>query len=421
MAMKKTKVRINLPYVGTCNTICSCFTLPKDEGKSPDAEMVQLEAESFSPFEEGTYACGYEMLRQDQNEVRYFAAIASEERLAEASWYPTLKARHQLGRCRIDVSVLAWITVLLEKTPALVQGTQFILLQTAEEVLFMIVEEGALKGVHACNADELDEEPMALTRELNRFLALINTWGVTAVSVANIYAQTPAENLSLKALLKETGIFETINDVLLPDAMATEWLQQGLAKRSTAKAMMDLTPQSWRNMAKKLQQKCMAVLGLLVLALIWGSCAIAFTLLPMQKEQELEAVRAEYKALAPKYTEYLAMRNRLALISRYQDRSNSALEILRMVCAAKPEGVTFLSFNFQQKNIIKISANATTTADVYAFKEALESAFALDPNAEESSLRPAATPEIVRFVEDRKTGLQRIDVDIKFDMVEEEE
>lgn len=420
MATKKTKVRTNLPYIEACNAICSCFTLPKDEGKLPDAEMVQLEAEALSPFEEGTYGCSWELLQENQHEVNYLAVIASEERLAAAPWYPTLKSRHQLGRCRIDVSVLAWVNVLLDKEANLKHGSHFIFLQATDEILLMAVVEGVLKGVHAFSTLETLEDDAVMLRELSRFLALMNVWQLGNISSAYVYAPTPADALAVKALLKEMDIFATIHDVLLPDGMATDWLKQGLAARASAKAKMDVTPQSWRDMAKKLHQKCMIILGGLFLALIWCACATYFILAPMQKEQELETIRAEYKALAPKYNEYLAMRNRLDLISRYQDRSNSALEILRLVCAAKPKGVTFLSLNFQQKNLIKISANAETTADVYAFKEALEKAFAVDPHAETPSLRPPAIPEIVRFVEDRKTGLQRIDVDIKFELVEEE-
>jgi hypothetical protein len=216
-------------------------------------------------------------------------------------------------------------------------------------------------------------------------------------------------------------VFETINDILLPAEMATAWLQQGLSKRAAAKTSMNVTPQSWRDLAKKQQKRFLAILGGLFVAILWGACATYFILWPMQKEQELKLITAEYKALEGQYNEFETMRDRVELIERYKDRSNSALEILRLVCAAKPKGVTFLSLNFQQKRIIKISANAETPADVYAFKDALEQAFAVDPDAEEPSLRPAATPEIVRFVEDRKTGLQRIDVDIKFELPEEEE
>jgi hypothetical protein len=418
--IQKIKARAAQPYIEASHAICTCFTLPKDEGKAPDAEMVQLQAESFSPFEEGDYACGCEILGQTDDSVHYLAVIASEERLAAQPWYPTLKSRHQLGRCRIDISVLAWRTILLEKEKMLREGRHFVFLQTAEEILFMVFVEGTLKGLHAFSASEADEDPSTMTRELSRFLALLNVWNIQGLSSAKIYAPSPADALALKALIKDLGIFETIDDILLPEATAAEWLVQGLAKREAAKATMDLTPQSWREMAKKAQRRHMAIFGGLLLALAWGACAAYFVLAPLQKEQELAALRAEYNALGPKYNEYLTLRNRLELIERYQDRSNSALEILRLVCEAKPKGVTFLSLNFQQKNIIKISANAETTADVYAFKEALEKVFAVDPQ-DEACLRPPATPEIVRFVEDRKTGLQRIDVDVKFALVEEDE
>jgi hypothetical protein len=417
MAIKKTKVRTNLPYIEACNAICMCLTVPKDEGKMPDPEVVRLLAESDSPFEEGEYACGYEALGQTETEVTYLVAIASEERLTAQPWYPTLKSRHQLGRCRIDVSVLAWLEALREQTPALTQGAHFVFLQTEAETLLMLVRQGVLVNAHAFSTQESIEDPTMMMRELMRFLAL-NGEHITS---AYLYASTPAEALSLKALLKEMGVFETINDILLPAEMATAWLQQGLSKRAAAKTSMNVTPQSWRDLAKKQQKRFLAILGGLFVAILWGACATYFILWPMQKEQELKLITAEYKALEGQYNEFETMRDRVELIERYKDRSNSALEILRLVCAAKPKGVTFLSLNFQQKRIIKISANAETPADVYAFKDALEQAFAVDPDAEEPSLRPAATPEIVRFVEDRKTGLQRIDVDIKFELPEEEE
>lgn len=428
MASKKTKVRTNLPYIEASNAICVCFSSPKDEGKLPDSDMVQLEAEACSPFEEGTYACSWELLGQTAEEAHYLTVIASEERLEQAPWYPTLKARHQLGRCRIDVSVLAWVNVLLEKEPSLAEGGQFVCLKTQEETLFLILEDGILKSLHAMNASEEEKEDVTLLLcELNRTLAMMHVKGVKDVSTVTIFAPTPADALAQKALFKELGIFETVRDVLLPEEMATEWLKRGLSKRASSKARMNVTPPAWREAAKALNRKLMYIIGGFFLAIAWGLCAFYLYIAPKKAEAELEAVRAEHKSLEAAYQNYLQIRQQNEMLARFQISTSSILEVMLLVCEAKPAGVTFTSLDYQQSKSVKIVANAKETSELYDFEKALSECFSkeslgkrfdVDPETVGVGILPVATAKL--GVVRNREGLQTATFEILFEVEEEE-
>lgn len=418
MATKKTKARTDIPYVKAYNTICSCFSLPIEEGIEPDMEMVALQAESLSPFEEGTYACGYERIYQSPTEVAYLAVIALEDRLQEAPWYESLKRRGQLGRCRIDSSVLGWLKALPKIEPALTTASAIVVLRLRSEVLFLALREGVLVTLHAVNSEDVLENNLEFMRECFRFMAQTDTLGVTP-EVAYLFAHNAQQIEVTRALFVENDLVEQLHTHIISENQAETLLQQGLNERAEAKATMDLTLERWREEAKRAQMRTVITIISGIAVLIWLCIAGVLFFLPRYYEQQADVASRQYKALQSAYGEYTMLSRRVSLIERYQDRSNSALELLRIVCHAKPEGVTFLSFNFQQKNFIKISANATATADVYAFKEKLEAALAVDPN--QPTARPPATVSIGRFVQDRKTNLQRVDVEIKFEIEEEEE
>ncbi len=384
----------------------------------PDPEMVALQAESLSPFEEGTYACGYEVLHKSSTEVSYLAVIALEDRLQEAPWYASLKRRGQLGNTRIDSSVLGWLKVLPKIDPALAKASAVVVLRLSTEVLLLVLREGVLVALHAIDAQEIADNETEFTRECFRLMAQADALGVTP-NVAYLIAHTPKQLEATRTIFVENGLVEQIHTHQISEDKAEALLVEGLRLRADAKASMDLTLMRWREEAKHARMRVWIALVCGLSVLLWLCAASVLFLLPRYYEQQANTAAKQFKALQSAYGEYTMLSRRVNLIERYQDRSNSALEMLRIVCQAKPEGVTFLSFNFQQKNMIKISANASATADVYAFKENLEAALAIDPD--QPTARPPAVVSIGRFVQDRKTNLQRVDVDVKFELQEEEE
>ena len=191
------------------------------------------------------------------------------------------------------------------------------------------------------------------------------------------------------------------------DEAAEALLQQGLRLRAEEGATFDLTPQAWRDEAKAARQRRLMVAAGSVLGVLWVLGAATLFLLPRIYAQRAKLTQKRLDAQRAAYEEVLDLRERVSLIERYQDRAFSALEMLRLLCEAKAEGMVFLSMTYRQKQTLRLTGTTEATADVYAFKEALQ---------KDARVREV---RINRLVQDGKTRKQRFDVEILFAVEEE--
>jgi hypothetical protein len=103
------------------------------------------------------------------------------------------------------------------------------------------------------------------------------------------------------------------------------------------------------------------------------------------------------------------LQERVGLIMRYQDRRFSALEMMRLICAAKASDMTFLSVTYRQKQSLRLTGLCGDTSGVYAFKETVQK----DERIKEVRIN--------RLAQDAKTRQQRFDIDIIFVIESEDE
>ena len=132
-------------------------------------------------------------------------------------------------------------------------------------------------------------------------------------------------------------------------------------------------------------------------------------------------------AHARAYKEVVAMTNCVALLGRYEDRSKSALEMLRLVTASMPddEGMTFESFGFKRGDYVRVSGKASERESRRRLEEALAGARVprLD-NGEEEVVEDDSAPPLFAEVQSSDKGQKRegfpFDVEAKF-VVEEDD
>ncbi|MBR4946464.1 MAG: hypothetical protein IKZ27_05700, partial [Kiritimatiellae bacterium] len=186
-------------------------------------------------------------------------------------------------------------------------------------------------------------------------------------------------------------------------------LQKTLQQRASAGKTFDLTPQSWRDEARAKRNKRVLGVFAVFFGLIWSAAALALFLLPRYYALQAKETALRIQAHRNAYNDVVGLQERVDLILRYQNRRYSALEMLRLVCAAKAEDMTFLSISYRQKQSLRLTGNCNETASVYAFKEAVQK----DGRIQEV--------RIDRLAQDAKTRQQRFDIDILFVNSSEEE
>jgi hypothetical protein len=398
---KKLPIPDSLPAVYAHDTVCAMTRLPEEAEETLD-EAMQLQAETLSPFDEEDATAAWEIIGKQEGFITVWLAIASNEALTTV-WHDKLLERGELASVRVDATPLCWIQALPERDVALTTGQHLVLLRTSQEVLLLLYVEGqvvALRGL-APSATQGD-----ITREAMRLLA--------QATLENLLTDAPlmgvcftAEPGAAVAIADFTA--EAPHEVILTEEEAGHALQTALHKRAEKNKTFDLTPQAWRDEARASRARRGLIVTSVFFGLIWAAAALALFLLPKYYAQRAKEAALRIQAHRTAYNDVVDLQERVGLILRYQDRRFSALEMLRLICAAKAPDMTFLSVTYRQKQSLRLTGLCNETSGVYDFKEAVQK----DERVKEVRIN--------RLAQDAKTRQQRFDVDIIFVIESEEE
>ena len=402
MAKKKKTLFSNLlPAVSAHETVYALLQLPEETADTLN-EALQLQAETLSPFDEGDYTAAWECLGKHNSMLLVWLAIASNDALT-ATWHDELAERKQIATVRMDATPLCWMQALPQRDPALKTGQAMVILRTAREQLILLFVEGkpvACRGLAptASDADVRREATWVLTQA-----ALGGTLEDAPIQWV-CYATTAESVPQLDGLSDEPPRIEVLSNI-----NAETLLQQTLRARATANKTFDLTPQIWRDEARANRNKRLLAVFAVFFGLLWSAAALTLFLLPRYYALQAKETALRIQAHRNAYNDVVGLQDRVDLILRYQNRRYSALEMLRLVCAAKAEDMTFLSISYRQKQALRLTGNCNETASVYAFKEAVQK----DGRIQEVRIN--------RLAQDAKTRQQRFDIDILFVNAAEEE
>ncbi len=409
---KKMGFLAKLPAVETSGAVVTYLSLPEEAAETLH-DAVQLEAEQISPFDEGDYSVAYEPLGKQHGMIHGLVVISSHETL-NATWYDWMKERGVLAQKRLDLTALGWWRAIYERCPTLTKGEHLVLLCAPNEHLLFLVAKGHPVSLRALPAEAT---PADLIREGTVLLsqAAMNGFGGELASVV-CFADAPEKGAPLEALTEGAVQFE-----LLKDEDAGAFLQRGLKLREDEKSPFDLTPEPWREEARAARKRRVMLFGAVLLGLAWVACAAMLYVKPQMVKRQLDTLKVQLKAQQAAYQEVLALQSRVQLIERYQDRSYSALEILRLICLAKPDAMTFKSFTYRQaetrqdleegqkrSETLRVTGTTKNPSDTYAFTEKLR-------EDELGRIQDVKTP-VLR--QNTKTREQEFTVDMYFEKQE---
>lgn len=395
MAKKKnTSLPDTLPAVYAHETVCALTLLPEETEGALD-EALQLQAETLSPFDEDDTTAAWEVIGKRDGMLRVWLAVASNDALS-TTWHDTLKNRGLLGSVRMDATPLCWMQALPKHDPALNEGQTLVLLRTAHETLLLLFVQGMAEAFRGLPPEATDAD---VTREATQLLARAAMEGVLDDSPLHgvCYTPTPGAAQSLAMLTAEAP-----REALLTEEAAVKLLQQTLHQRAEAGSTFDLTPQIWRDEARAERTKRTLIIIGILFGFLWTAAALTLFLLPKIYAMRAKEAALRIQAHRTVYNDVVDLQERIGLILRYQDRRFSALEMLRLVCAAKAPDMTFLSVTYRQKQSLRLTGLCGDTSGVYDFKESIQK----DNRIQEVRIN--------RLAQDAKTRQQRFDIDILF-------
>ena len=190
----------------------------------------------------------------------------------------------------------------------------------------------------------------------------------------------------------------------------------GVAERSADPAALNALPSAWQEMLEETRFKAkltryLAIAGgvwTLVMAILFGVPVVYGFMTDHQKSLSKQHQR-QYQAVKE-------MKAKVDLIHKYSDHARGALEIMKAVSDRLPEGITLSSWTYKRDEGVRVSGDAATAEDVYAFKDAMD---ALSAGEEEDA-------EVIFNVVDlsgpnASKGGYRFDLDCQYQTGDEDE
>ncbi len=331
------------------------------------AEMVELQADKFSPFPIETMAVSHEVLDRREDQCRVLVAAARNEAVEAQT---RLLVEAGLRPESIDSCALGWWRLLQDSGGVPAEGRSALVIISGATAELIVVEEGVPLVFRSLNLGP-GAAPGDLAADIGQELSH------TLISVELEHGSHPC-GISLWAYEDQLAVMETALRVGAVGGIASHALDglppvcEGIARRLITGGGIDLTPQAWRDADAAARYRRQMLGGVAGVLGVWLLCVVGLVALfgwRKGKIARLQARRATWEAPAMEVRE---LRRRVRMIDRYTDMSHSALECLREISGIQPNGVDLVSFTYTKGDTIRIDGQAGERSLIYGFKEALD-------------------------------------------------
>lgn len=338
--------------------------------RTPPAEpeemrsIVELKMTRIAPFAGEEISGGHEILRRDEQQCTVLAAAAPVKILD-----PLIQCVDAAGLRieRIDLTILGLWRRLKADNELSETGRTLVLARLDEGWDLLICDDGFPALLRHLPDIRSRQD---LLRELSITLPRLEMeTAASDVVRAVIVAPKGEDTGELEAAIEEAvGISPSLSNDDDPPLMAL----RGMLQRTSDEAALDLTPEAWRRRETGKRSRRRFLAGMSAGVLLWVLLNAVLFLGPSLVTARVEAVRRQAESLAPEYNRVAELRNRIRMIQRHTDRSNSLLECLREITVMLPEGITLTQFTYRRDEDVTVSGEAYAPSLVYAFKEQID-------------------------------------------------
>jgi hypothetical protein len=353
------KVVLALPLAKLFTRILKVPVEMRDDLQS----AVSLQISKVSPFPEEELSVGFEVLNETEKELWVFAAAMSE------SVYQEIADSMRLARLQVvrtDVALLGWYRSLCGPCELTAKTGRSVLLMEPDGVLdAMVLDNGV--PVLARGLGVKADDTAGLTREL-------------VLSLMNAELEAGPSPLKEILILSDRGpspeLDKTLTDLFKAPVKHSappneDGGVEGVALRTGEGAVMDLTPQAWRDEIREQTIRKRILTGAGIAAAVWLVAMIAMFAGPAVYNQMTLFTRKQARQHQTAFKRVSDTRERVKLIESYMDRTYSPLEMLRILSGYLPDGVTLTAITYKRTEGVKISGEADDPPLVYQFKNAV--------------------------------------------------
>ncbi len=325
------------------------------------SDAVALQMDKISPFDEGDYSVGYEVLSEDAESLWVLAAAMSNETFGEIN---NAFSRAGWRVVRSDIALLGWLRTLCGPLRLNGPGRRIVLARFTDEWAVLVMNHGTLVMAR-CFGKVAGHE--ALLRELTlSMLSVEIEAGSLAVVEIIVVAPEPPANALMTGLEELFAVAPEHKTIPSPEGGL-----EGVALRTLEQGGLDMTPRFWHEALREASIRRKVNCGVIAACAAWALFMAVLFAGPLVYQQLTRRVRARSSAHFARHKAVSDTRKRVNLILSYTDRTHSPLEILRIVSGYLPQGITLTGFNYKRQDGVKITGEADLPTLVYQFKDAV--------------------------------------------------
>jgi hypothetical protein len=331
--------------------------------------MVELCVEDLSPYPVDRTYFGWEVLASTASGSRVLMVLTSSS--AVDALHDALKA-HKLLAHRVDVDVLGWWHLISKQDRF--DGSRLVMLLDENQAHLLAVHRGVLtaattlRDIRDCPGEVLAEDVelalggMEADRGALEFDEVV-VWSRGAM---------PEVFRSLELDRRFACPLHTRDLKDLPpltEGVARRGLTGGLAGEGAKP--LDLSPPSWKEEEAMRVSRRRLISGAAAAGILWILFAGGLTGYVRYQENHVRSLRRELEAQRQPVENVRALSNQVRSLSQFTDRSQSALEVLRIMAEAAPGGGRILVRDVHYRKHEGVNFSGEATGDFLLFQEVL--------------------------------------------------
>jgi hypothetical protein len=334
--------------------------------------MVELQMDQISPFPVEQLTVSYEVLQQTENHSRVLAVAAQRKTVDTLG--DLFKAQNIYIRS-LDAEVLAWWSLLIAHGQVLCEGRVVLILEEHTEFSMIVVDEGvpvcfrSLELFHNFTDEEVMRE---IGDEVSyTLLSLEAEYGRRKITGVLFWSESTIPPLLCDLMREKCGA-----EVVLHDLGSIPPVSEGLALRTMERRLhhAELVPREWIDLQRKKRLMKVATVASIAVLSVWlAFVAVAGAVFTFQKAAYNRVVREAAKYEGPARAAQAA-REEMISLEKYADRSRSALECLREISTAMPDGVEINSFTYKKGEAVNLRGSSDRAEAIYDFFQKLGAA-----------------------------------------------
>jgi hypothetical protein len=333
--------------------------------------MVDLQMDQISPFPVEQLSVSYEVLRQTEDHSRVLAVAAPRQIVDTLG--DLFKSQNVYIRS-LDAEVLAWWSLLIAHGQVPCQGRVVLILEEHTEFSMIVVDDGvpvcfrSLELFHNFADDSVMDEILEEMRYT--LLSLEAEYGHHANCALEVWSESGLPERLIELLKNQCG-----GPVNLHDLNSIPPLSEGLALRTAERRLhhAELVPREWIDLQRRKRLMKVATIAATAVLGIWlAVVAVTGVVFSIQKAS-CNRVRKEASKYEGPARAAQAAREEMISLEKYSDRSRSALECLREITDALPDGVEVASFTYKKNEAVSLRGSCDIADPIYDFFQKLGS------------------------------------------------